>query len=315
MAPPLKLDVIESAATWFVDLHNAQPGDTTTENHRRWLDAHPDHRRAWARVEKLQQSLQNVPAGAGNALLNARTSRRQAIKALSLLLATGGAAGVSWQQRATIAALSADYATATGERQQHTLADGSQIALNTASRVDVAFDKSLRRLTLHQGEMLVSTAKDAANRPFIVHTPQGSVRALGTKFTVFSNAESTRVNVLEHAVEIRPAAAPDAPLRLEAGQQSHFSPHRAAPAQPLPAHVDAWTNGLLIVSDWSLAHFVAELARYRRGYLACDATVGQLRISGAFQLDNTDAVLDNLASTLPVQIRQLTRYWVRVQAA
>jgi transmembrane sensor len=38
-----------------------------------------------------------------------------------------------------------------------------------------------------------------------------------------------------------------------------------------------------------------------------------LRISGAFHLGNTDTVLDNLTSTLPVRIRRFSRYWVSVE--
>lgn len=36
--------------------------------------------------------------------------------------------------------------------------------------------------------------------------------------------------------------------------------------------------------------------------------------AGAFHLQNTDATLDNLAATLPLRIRRLTPYWVRVEA-
>ncbi len=39
-----------------------------------------------------------------------------------------------------------------------------------------------------------------------------------------------------------------------------------------------------------------------------------LRITGAFQLHDTDAVLQNVAHLLPVQVLYRTRYWVTLTA-
>ncbi|MNN89303.1 fec operon regulator FecR [compost metagenome] len=48
--------------------------------------------------------------------------------------------------------------------------------------------------------------------------------------------------------------------------------------------------------------------------LRCAEAVRGLSISGAFRIDDTDAVLENLARTLPVKVRYLTRYWVSIEA-
>jgi transmembrane sensor len=84
----------------------------------------------------------------------------------------------------------------------------------------------------------------------------------------------------------------------------------------LPANpqADAWTRDMLVANDWRLADFITELQRYRPGHLGCDRAVGALRISGAFHLGDTDTVLDNLTSTLPVRIRRFSRYWTTVEA-
>ena len=39
-----------------------------------------------------------------------------------------------------------------------------------------------------------------------------------------------------------------------------------------------------------------------------------LRLSGAFQLDDTDAVLESLARMLPVDVLYRTPYWVTLTA-
>jgi len=67
------------------------------------------------------------------------------------------------------------------------------------------------------------------------------------------------------------------------------------------------------VVDWRLEDVVAELSRYRHGYLGCAPEVAGLRLSGTFLLDDSEGVLANLEDSLPVRLRRLTRYWVRVE--
>ena len=59
--------------------------------------------------------------------------------------------------------------------------------------------------------------------------------------------------------------------------------------------------------------FIEELGRYRPGVLRCDPAVQGLSISGAFRIDDTDTVLENLSKTLPVKVRYVTRYWASIE--
>lgn len=305
--------VIEAAATWYVDLQDAGADESTHRAHEQWLLAHPLHQQAWARVEKLQHTLNRVD-GNSSTLRNARLSRRQSIKALSLLLMAGGT-GLTWQQQVGFQKLTAQYHTSTGEQRTITLADGGELVLNTDSHVDINYSKTQREVILHGGEILLTTVKDIAERPFFVRTRHGSIRALGTRFSVRDDDQQTRVDVYEHAVEIQPTAAPHSSSRVDAGQRLEFTQRQVHTLKPVPANSDAWRQQLLIVSDWPLAQFLAELSRYRPGRLSCEHTAAELRISGAFHLKDTSAVLDNLANTLPVQIHYFTRYWVKVDLA
>ena len=72
---------------------------------------------------------------------------------------------------------------------------------------------------------------------------------------------------------------------------------------------------MLSVDDWRLGDFITELGRYRPGVLRCAPQVQDLSISGAFRIDDTDTVLENLGKTLPVRVRYLTRYWVSIEPA
>ncbi|MFV2946265.1 FecR domain-containing protein [Pseudomonas japonica] len=311
----LDREVLEAAATWYVNLSAAPADEGERKAWRLWLAQDVRHAEAWTQVEQLQQRMALLsPETALPALADVRARRRAVHKVLGLLL-MAGAGGASLLAVEPLSSRMAQYRTAKGERRQLQLVDGSQLTLNTDSAVDVHYGSELREIRLHRGELLLQTASDPACRPLLVHTGQGSVRALGTRFSVYSHDDRSDVQVFEHAVELRAAARPDAVVRLEAGQQASFDALGIAPPRPLDDSSDAWTRGMLMALDWPLRRVVAELARYRPGYLACSDAVAHLRVTGALRVDDTDTVLENLATALPIRVHSLTRYWVRIDAA
>lgn len=304
---------LEAAARWYVDLRCDDADEATQEAHRRWLEGAPGHRQAWERLIQLQERFDRVAPGIARPTLNsARVKRREVLKVLSLLLAAGGAGTVAWRNTA-LPSLVADQRTVTGESKSLRLEDGSQVHLNTATAMNIHFSPRLRELQLLSGEILVETARDTQARPFVVHTREGSIRALGTRFIVRCEDAKTRVCVLEHAVEVR-SATHTPTVRVEAGQQVWFNQGQVGNVQPASPDADAWTHGMLVVNNWRLEDLILELQRYRPGHLGCQAQVAALRISGAFHLNNIDTILENLSSTLPVRIRQFSRYWTRVES-
>ncbi len=314
MSTPLDVQTLEAAATWYVQLNDGNPCEARTQAWREWLQASPQHAAAWARVEALQQQWQQVsPRAALSGLTAAQAQRRDVLKILGVLLAVGGTWLVS--EQVPYRALFAQQLTKAGERRSLRLDDGSQLTLNVDSAVDISFDAQQRLITLYRGEILIQTAKDPAQRPFIVHTGDGSVRALGTEFSVRQLAGQTRVCVQASAVEVRSLHHPEHAVRLVAGQQLTFDTEHVQAATALPANSSAWRNGLLSVNDWRLGDFVEELGRYRPGVLRCAVAVEGLSISGVFRIDDTDTVLENLSKTLPVKVRYLTRYWASIEPA
>lgn len=304
---------LEAAARWYVELRCEETDETLHEAHRQWLNANPGHVLAWERLTRLQESFDSVGPGVARPILSsARLKRREALKVLSLLLAAGGTA-MCWRQIAAPFA-GPDFQTRIGERQARQLEDGTHLYLNTATAIALRYSPQVREVQLLRGEILVETAQDIQARPFVVHTPQGSIRALGTRFVVRNQSELTRVSVIEHAVEVRTASTLS-PVRVQAGQQLLFSGNQTGLVQPADRQSDAWTRGMLIVDDWRLEDMIIELQRYCPGYLGCAPGAANLRISGAFHLGDINAVLENLPFTLPVRIRRITPYWARVEPA
>lgn len=305
---------LEAAARWYVDLRCDDSSEATREAHRRWLEGAPGHRQAWERLIQLQERFDRVGPGIAHPTLNsARVKRREVLKVLSLLLAAGGTGTLAWRTT-SLPSLVADQRTVTGESKSLHLEDGSRVQLNTATAMNIHYNQNVRELQLLSGEILVETARDAQARPFVVHTREGSIRALGTRFIVRSEEGQTRVCVLEHAVEVR-TTTNTSPVRVDAGQQLSFSQDEVGSVESASPNADAWTHGMLVINNWRLEALIGELQRYRPGHLGCHPAVTELRISGAFYLSNIDSILENLSSTLPVRIRQFSRYWTRVEPA
>lgn len=314
--PPPTMDILETAATWYVDLLDAAPHDGRHAAHQQWLAAHPAHRQAWDRLGKLQQALGKTPASIARPVLSSGgRSRRRAIKTLAGVLLLTGAGSVGWQRRDVVQSLVADLHTGVGDRLDHRLADGSLLQLNTDTALDIHYDDRLRQLILHRGELLVSTAVDAKQRPFIVHTRHGSIHAQGARFTVLSDQQHCRVGVLEHAVDVRAYDGHPLPISVQAGQQLSFNANAVKSAAALEPNSTAWVDGLLVASDWRLQRFAEQLSRYYPGRISCADEVAALRISGAFQIGDREAVLENLRTVLPVRIRHFSGYWIRFEAA
>lgn len=311
----LDAPTLSAAARWYVDLQADPKCPVTQQAHRQWLNADPRHQLAWARLSRLQDKLECLPPNlVQSTLQGAHIRRRDMLKLLSLTLATGGL-GLGAQQSMPWATWMAEQRTRTGERRHLVLADGSQLMLNTATALDVEYRDDRRSIQLYQGEILVETAPDPLGRPFIVLTPQGQIRALGTRFLVrLQDDHYSRVSVLQHAVEVSPKYAAASKVRVNSGQQLRFSEDQWQSIQPLDEQQAAWTQGMLVARNQRLADFIAELSRYRPGQLSCADEVANLRISGSFALQNTDAVLENLTTSLPVQVRYFTRYWARLEA-
>ncbi|KWZ89657.1 putative fec operon regulator FecR [Citrobacter freundii] len=234
------------------------------------------------------------------------------MKGLLLLLGVGGGWQL-WQSEAG-EGLRADYRTAKGAVSHQRLDDGSLLTLNTQSAADVRFDTRQRAVHLWYGEIAITTAKDAQQRPFHVVTRQGRLTALGTEFTVYQQDNVTRVTVQQHAVEVLLANRPQEKRIVSAGESLQFSASEFSAITSADDESAAWTQGILSFSDKPLGEVIATLSRYRNGVLRCDPAVAGLRLSGTFPLKNTDAILDIIAQTLPVKIQTITRYWVNILA-
>lgn len=305
---------LHEAAAWHVRLRDPSAPDNARQAWQQWHAADPAHQRAWQRVQSVSAQLATLPPSLASQALGkpASRTRRTVMRSLVIGLGAGTTAwmgwqGLPWQQ------WQATHRTGTGERLDISLPDGSLLALDTSSSVDVDFNDRERLLRLHSGRILISTHPDSQGRPFSVQTPQGRVLALGTRFMVrLDDSGQSHVQVEEKTVRVLPAAAD--PQELRAGEQTWFTADATRSATRADPFGASWHEGGVVAVDIALGELIAELSRYRKGYLGCSPEVAQLKVSGAFPIDDTDRALAALISRFPLQLRSHTRYWVRVEA-
>lgn len=310
---PVSAQVLDAAIAWQLCLDAGSAEQRA--DFERWHAADEEHARAWLQLGMLNQRFAAAAGPARKALGETRAGLRQRVRKLgsglaSLVLVGGLLGWLSAHQ--SLGYWLADQRTATGEQRSLRLEDGTLLSLNTHSAVDVRFDEQQRLIVLREGEISIETGHND-DRPFIVATEDGRLRALGTRFLVRLEGQGTRLGVLQSAVAAKPQDSGDEQIVRE-GQQVLMNHDRLGHIDPLAMGADAWTRGMLVVDNVRLDELVQELGRYRSGYLGVAPEVAGLRITGSFPLHNTDLALQSLLPTLPVQVERRTPWWVKVAA-
>lgn len=304
--------ILQEAADWLVALHS---NDADLQALAEWRQRSNAHEVAWQRAEKILDSFRQLPPQATHATLGKleNPGRRRALRNISLLalLAPGAWLGwryLPWQE------WRAEFSTGKGEQKTIELADGTQLVLNTASTVDVRLTPDERRIILFEGEILITTGTDKNQppRPFIVKTAQGEVRPVGTRFSLYQkNAATTRLAVFEGAVDVYPSQAKQS-SQVRAGEQVLFSTRSLETRLPVADHAALWESGMLLARDMRLDALLAEFSRYHTGMLHYDPAIANLVVSGAFSLQDIPGSLALLEQSLPIEVRTLGPYWIRL---
>ncbi|WP_415138648.1 FecR domain-containing protein [Ottowia sp.] len=314
---------MEQAAEWFALLRSGEATDAERGQWQAWLDSSDEHRQAWGCVERvshrfapIKQSPDRHTAATAYREANGKLlRRRQGLLGIAALAGTGLLGWAAWRHTplpGMALAWMADHHTGTGEVREVALADGTRVWLNAASAFNVDYRADLRRLNLLAGEILIQTAADAGGRPFAVDTPQGRLRALGTRFTVRMDEGHSLVAVQEGAVEVRTAGSGTTAV-IQAGRQTRFTGESLGAIEDAETAREAWTRGILFADDIPLSDVVRELRRYRSGHLGLAPEVADLRVFGNYPVNDPDRALAMLESVMPIRVRRTLPWWVSIE--
>ena len=309
----------EQAAEWILRLHEEDFSDALRAQFECWKQQNPQHAAAALRMQEVINRLQSLreqsaPAKAAlNAAFNGRkpaTQRKQILRAL--LIAGCLAVPITLVMKSHYPEQwMADISTGPNDWKTQRLADNSTITLSGTTALNVHFDGQERRIELLQGEVLVDVAHDNS-RPFFVQTAQGSMRALGTRFVVKRQGDTTVLSMLQSRVAAQ-SANEQQTLEVGAGSQALIRSDSVELSGAIsPASINqAWERHQLVVENQPLPQVLDEISRHRRGHLQFDRkSLADLRISAVLPLDDTDRALQLIAETLPLQIKTYTPWLI-----
>jgi len=301
----------EQAIAWFVRLRGEDAASLQADFDA-WIEASPAHADAYRRVEQ--------DFGSSGTVRNSRHMprwRRNGSNKWAFALAAAAAATVLgfglWSNLPGVAppaqlrVTGTAFSTTHGEIHTYRLMDGSDVTLDSDSRVEVAMSKVERRVKLRKGNARFAVATDP--RPFVVEAGAGAVRTNQAVFDVTATPQRLiQVRLLSGAADIQSNLAPAiytvAPKPLLAGEPLQYSASDFAP-QAAPDNADRkdWPNGWVEYRSIVLGDLVAEANRYASRPIIIDGDgVGTLTVSGRFKLTDTDTFVSRIAELFHLKV-------------
>jgi transmembrane sensor len=355
--------VYEEASEWLVELRVDEDVDASTrERLDAWFRESPHHIRAFLELSSIWEDGSDpdldrrnstdaliVRARAATNVVRLEPGEREARKPRedsthvhrSVFVAVALARILSWRSVLTASLmlaclttglgvlyhnLSSTYATQTGEQRSIRLRDGSQLTLNSRSRIRVRYSERERDVDLLEGQALFQVAKDPA-RPFVVRSGSTRVRAVGTLFDVYRKTAWTTVTVVEGRVAVLPvlnvpgrpldrARTPDiadsgdsGAILVSAGDQVTVTP--SAVTQPTHANVavvTAWTQRELVFDLTPLPDVIQEFNRYNvRQMIVSDAKLNDFHVTGVLSTTDPASFLRFLRAQPGISVEETDR--------
>ncbi len=303
--------VRETAAQWHERLRREKVSEETRAAFAAWIAESPDHPRTYDSVHECWTRLQGLGAEPEILALRHETALRLTRGASSrirplrwavaaVLVLAMGAAGV--RLLGSIGMGGSDrYSTGTGERLAVSLADGSQLTLDTQSELRVAFTQAERLVRLTRGQAFFEVARDPEH-PFVVEVGNHRFVAVGTAFDVRVDGEQVKITMVEGAVRVE--RRDRNPKTITAGEQLVADGSRQERVRTTdPERSTSWRRGQIIFESTRLADAIAELNRYSRAKIElADPALGDLRLSGAFATGRPTSFVEAVTTYFPIQV-------------
>ena len=289
------------AATWIARLRDEQPGPDVEADLRKWLGESDEHRRAFKRMTQVWEQAGKIRMRARADVSATRRRRPRFSPWAATVAATFVLVVITaiyyWRDNA--------FTTAVGQQQVRVLRDGTRVVLNTDTRIEVNYDKHIRRVRLVRGEAWFNVSKHPT-WPFLVSVGDQEIRALGTSFIVRHDSDQElSVTLVDGRISVAPVAGngevpPQAPQFLEPGQRLVVSRHHAPSVdRPELSRVTAWKSGRVEFDKTPLKDATTEMNRYTTTHLTVpNAEVAQLRIGGVFRAGDSDEFVKIVTAAL-----------------
>ena len=156
--------------------------------------------------------------------------------------------------------------TADGEMITLTLSDGTEVKLNSNSKITYPHQfKGKERMIHLEGEAFFKV-KHESKRPFVVDAGGILTKDLGTSFNIKAyHGSDCKVTLIEGKVEVAAKNSQHKPVILNPGQQYSLSAQSTVPEQIKNVNTEettAWADGVLYYHDQPLEYILGSLAAY-----------------------------------------------------
>lgn len=278
-----------------------------------WASSDPQHFKELEQERRLFLALtlhgpEAVTAATGSAhrkgrLIAWRRVARIALQAAAVI-AVGLTVGLALYTRKvdSLAGQMLAIQTPAGQRMNTTLADGTQVWLNSRAKVEypLLFGRDERRVKV-SGEVMFDVTKDP-DRPFVVETYACDIEVLGTKFNVVADEENGRFSTALLRGQVRIISRTD-------GQQILMQPDDVVSLENGKlrlSHMDdpdeyLWPEGYISLKNKNFYDLVEEFGRVFGARIEVEGTIegadrrykwGKIRIA-----DGVDDALEILQAS------------------
>lgn len=310
-------DVYEEPSQWLAKLDRGLTRDEKAAL-KQWLASDPNHSarlvrvaQMWDRMDALSRLADLFPTPARQ---TPSFSRRAAAMAASLIVAISAAvwvfnSGDLNNQHRTAAIEAPRYMeTAIGQQSTMSLPDGSQLMLNTDSKVTIMYDGYERKLILDRGEIHIKVTHDEL-RPLRVHARGKVFQAVGTAFNVeLGKSDQIELIVTEGAVLVAEndrvdtqsankttVVSEEKPIIVSQGEQARINAPGQAVAEIVTEDIEAklsWRAGAIVFRGETLSEALTEVERYVAvSFVIEDEELNMARIAGRFRTGDVAELL------------------------
>lgn len=207
-----------------------------------------------------------------------------------------------------VAAPNVPYIAPHGESRDVMLADGSSVRMSGGTALSVRITPWSRSVRMTRGEAFFDVAHERL-RGFSVDTGSARVAVLGTAFDVnLLQGGNREVRVYRGQVSV---AAGNGAWRLPAGTGLALSGTRVRSLDDVEGSRPGWIDGWFDAQDTPLALLIERLNRISdKPVQLADPGLGELQVSGRFQIDHPQEVLEMLAVIHGLRLRDDGRQYV-----
>jgi ferric-dicitrate binding protein FerR (iron transport regulator) len=290
-----------------------------------WLGASLENRKHFEQAQKLIGAAESLPselpvntdaawdkvraqlhANRDAGKIRNRHPRPQAwswlrVAAMIVLLAGSGYGIYHLLNRETI---QEEFIASTDVPVTRTLPDSTEVVLNRHSKIEYAFSKEKRQVTL-TGEAYFDLAPDPG-RPFEVQTGALTIRDIGTAFNVQAMEGGDTVLVYVATGEVILMGKSGTTLRVAGGDRAAYIRSRDELLELAMADTNAlsWKTKVFVFENAGLESVAQKISEVYGIHIEVAESARSCRITATFVNETVDNMIDIIAETLQITVRR-----------